>query len=84
MPLTTCQDGKMIRDKEVAMIHAIDPGMPRIGDAPSKQEQRRRRNRKDKDEAAEGEEIQIQASLSPEEAHVTLDLVGIDRLTCAH
>ena len=32
------------------MIHAIDPGMPRIGDAPSKQEQRRRRNRRDKDD----------------------------------
>ena len=58
------------------MIHAIDPGMPRIGDAPSKQEQRRRRNRKDKDETAEGEEIQTQVSLNPQEAHVTLDLVA--------
>ena len=76
MPLTTCQDGKVLRDKEVAMIYAIDPGMPRIGDAPSKQEQRQRRNRRDKDTEGEGEETQIQVSLNPEEAHVTLDLVA--------
>ena len=76
VPLTTCQDGKVLRDKEVAMIHAIDPGMPRVGDAPSKQEQRRRRNRMDKDTEGEGEEIQIQVSLNSEVAHVTLDLVA--------
>ena len=60
------------------MIHPIDPGWLRTGDALSKQERRqRRRNRRFRDrEEGEEEEPQGQGSLNPDEAKVTFDLVA--------